>query len=88
MVVLSGYQSPLYAQLYGDWMCVTQQAAAGSSHRHARQRIECLWLNAAAVQGLRQLPLFARVELAAAVVEDMDAGKRPSGKQREHGKQR
>lgn len=50
MVVLSGYPSPLYDALYGDWRCVTCAALADG----ARPRTECLWLNPAAERGLAQ----------------------------------
>jgi DNA adenine methylase len=40
-VVLSGYQCPLYAELYPDWRQVTRKTIADS----ARPRLECLWLN-------------------------------------------
>lgn len=44
MVVLSGYPSPLYDELYADWTRVERPAIADG----ARPRIECLWLNPAA----------------------------------------
>lgn len=44
MVVLSGYDSPLYADLYSDWMKVEREALADL----ARPRTEALWLNEAA----------------------------------------
>lgn len=43
MVLLSGYPSALYDELYADWRCVTRKALADG----ARERTECLWLNAA-----------------------------------------
>lgn len=46
MVVLSGYSSPLYDDLYGDWECVSQSTRADSGG----ERIEVLWLNPPAVQ--------------------------------------
>lgn len=49
-VVLSGYPSPLYDDLFGDWTRVDRQAMADG----ARPRTECLWLNAGALAGLRQ----------------------------------
>ena len=48
MVVLSGYPSPLYDQLYSEWQRVTRIAHADG----ARARIECLWMNEAASQAL------------------------------------
>ena len=44
MVVLSGYPSDLYAELYGYWHQVTRAARADG----ARKRVEVLWLNQAA----------------------------------------
>jgi DNA adenine methylase len=58
MVALSGYHSPLYDTLYGDWQCVEYQAYAGTSHGKSRGRTECLWLNAACQGRLIQLSLF------------------------------
>lgn len=43
MVVLSGYPSPLYNALYGDWTCIERDAHADG----ARDRVEALWLNPA-----------------------------------------
>lgn len=51
MVVLSGYPSPLYDDLYRDWRRIDRPALADG----ARPRIECLWLNAAADQ-VHRLP--------------------------------
>lgn len=48
MVVLSGYRSPLYDALFGDWQRVEKRALAAG----ARARVECLWLNPAAVAAL------------------------------------
>lgn len=55
MVVLSGYESPLYSDLYGDWTCVKRGALADG----ARPRIECLWLNQAAADQAKQKRLIA-----------------------------
>ncbi len=44
VVILSGYPSPLYRELYGDWRCERRQALADG----ARKRVECLWFNPAA----------------------------------------
>jgi DNA adenine methylase len=43
MVVLSGYPSALYDELYNDWDCIKRAAMADG----ARKRIECLWLSPA-----------------------------------------
>lgn len=44
MVILSGYQSPLYLEIYPDWRRVDRKAKADG----ARERIESLWLNPSA----------------------------------------
>lgn len=41
MVVLSGYPSELYNELYSGWRCVTKAARADG----AQKRTECLWLS-------------------------------------------
>jgi DNA adenine methylase len=43
MVVLSGYRSSLYDELYGDWPSIDREARADG----ARKRIETLWMNPA-----------------------------------------
>ncbi len=48
MVVLSGYPSAMYDQLYGDWQTVERKALADGGS----ERVEVLWLNAACVAGL------------------------------------
>lgn len=55
MVVLSGYPSPLYNELYGDWLRIDRNAHADG----ARDRIECLWLNRAASAAMSQQRLIA-----------------------------
>ena len=50
MVVLSGYPSPLYDDLFADWHRVDRLALADG----ARPRVECLWFNAAAAAWLKQ----------------------------------
>ena len=49
MVVLSGYPSPLYEELYEGWERHERQALADG----ARPRTECLWLNPACVAARR-----------------------------------
>jgi DNA adenine methylase len=44
MVILSGYDCPLYERLYSTWKKITRKANADG----ARPRIETLWFNAAA----------------------------------------
>lgn len=46
MVMLSGYDSPLYADLYSDWHRIERDAMADG----ARKRVECLWFNARAAE--------------------------------------
>jgi DNA adenine methylase len=55
MVVLSGYPSDLYDELYGRWVRIDRQAHADG----ARDRIECLWLNDAASAATLQQRLIA-----------------------------
>jgi DNA adenine methylase len=47
MVILSGYASPLYDELYPDWHRVTKATHADG----AVDRVEVLWLNPAAAEG-------------------------------------
>lgn len=44
MVILSGYPSELYRELYGDWETIERDHYADG----ARPRVECVWLNQAA----------------------------------------
>lgn len=46
MVVLSGYPSSLYQELYGSWLMVSRDAHADG----AEPRTECLWMNDAAAK--------------------------------------
>lgn len=57
MVVLSGYQSDLYEELYEGWATETRNARI-QGQGGADQRIEVLWLNAPAVERRRQPTLF------------------------------
>lgn len=52
-VVLSGYPSALYDDLFGDWYSVTRRAFA----ERAGERTEVLWLNPVAQAGLSQQKL-------------------------------
>lgn len=48
-VVLSGYPSEMYSELYAGWHCVSRK-----SHIESGQtRTECLWLNEAAARGMQ-----------------------------------
>lgn len=58
-VIVSGYPCNLYAEIFGDWHCVERHAHADG----ARDRVECLWLNAAAHHGLAQLSIFTNAPL-------------------------
>lgn len=54
MVVLSGYHSPLYDALYGDWETRQRQAIAdGGPRAPAQERVEVLWLNPACAEALQ-----------------------------------
>lgn len=48
-VVLSGYKSDLYCQLYSHWQRIDRQCYADG----AQKRIECLWLNPRAMKHLQ-----------------------------------
>ncbi|WP_422105557.1 DNA adenine methylase [Winogradskyella sp.] len=54
MVILSGYPSDLYSDLYKDWLCISKSTHADG----AVDRVECLWLNDAAAQKQKQLSMF------------------------------
>lgn len=60
MVIISGYQCPLYDDLYGSWQRVDFQHFAGSSAGRV-DRVESIWINPAAQSGQLQLPLEASV---------------------------
>lgn len=49
MVVLSGYDSPLYRELYGDWERFEREAVADG----ARPRTELIWINQACSAALK-----------------------------------
>lgn len=55
MVMLSGYRSALYDELYGDWTRIEREAHADG----AQPRIEVLWLNEACANAQRQQRLIA-----------------------------
>jgi DNA adenine methylase len=65
MVVLSGYPSPLYDRLYGEWHRIDRVAHADG----ARPRIESLWLNDAARAGLAHLQQTLSFRSAAETLE-------------------
>jgi len=39
-VIISGYPSELYEEIYSDWECIKKSALADG----ARKRVECLWI--------------------------------------------
>jgi DNA adenine methylase len=55
-VILSGYSSPLYDQLYADWHRIERVVVCGSSHAERntsrRTRTEVLWSNRPLERGL------------------------------------
>lgn len=53
-VVLSGYQSELYARLYTDWRCLTKSTTTNGNS----MATECLWLSPS-ISSLDALPMFA-----------------------------
>ena len=56
MVVLSGYPSELYSELYGNWLRLDREANADG----ARKRTECLWMNLAS-QARRRCPTLYEI---------------------------
>ncbi|MER7053408.1 DNA adenine methylase [Streptomyces sp. NPDC000351] len=59
-VVLSGYDSPLYLELYGDWNRYTQTSMTGNA-KTDKARTEVLWANTELGD---QLDLFAQEQTA------------------------
>lgn len=53
MVILSGYSSELYNELYSDWRCISKDARANDNH----PTTEYLWINPSA-DDISRLPLF------------------------------
>ena len=54
MVILSGYDHPMYQELYHDWVFVEKSARTNGNHKAT----ECLWINPSANE-INKLPLFA-----------------------------
>jgi DNA adenine methylase len=54
MVLLSGYPSRLYDEIYGDWEKIERRALGDG----ARERTEVLWFNPAATAGRKQPTLY------------------------------
>lgn len=55
-VIVSGYASPLYDELYEGWVCVRSEAR----NLTAKMQTECLWLSSS-VTAMSTLPLFRGV---------------------------
>ncbi len=53
MIVISGYPSDLYNEIFNNWHCVSKESRADG----AGKRTECLWFNHAAMVGHSQLKL-------------------------------
>lgn len=56
MVILSGYDHPIYQELYQDWHFVEKSARTNGNHKAT----ECLWINPAA-HAINRLPLFEQL---------------------------
>jgi len=54
MALISGYDSPLYQELYAGWKMVSIEARTVNNVR----RRECLWLNESAQKNAAQRTLF------------------------------
>jgi DNA adenine methylase len=51
MVIISGYPSPLYDELYAGWHCEQRESLADG----AAKRTECLWMNEATMDQAKGL---------------------------------
>ncbi len=60
MVVLSGYDAPLYNEMLADWCRVEKQTFADG----ARERTEVLWLNPAAAEQLENERAYQQQQIA------------------------
>ena len=58
MAVVSGYHSPLYDELYGDWQSYTQTTLTEGSGKGKPHATEVLWLSPHAAARARQRPLW------------------------------
>lgn len=54
MAIISGYDTPLYRELYAGWQMITTEAYTLKN----LQRIECLWVSPSATKSHRQKRLF------------------------------
>ena len=57
MVILSGYDSPLYRELYADWRVTTRRTIG----EKAAKRTECLWISPNATRSMPQKSLLEGV---------------------------
>ena len=57
MVILSGYDHPMYQELYSDWTFLSKEARTNGQNNST----ECLWINPSANE-LNKLPLFQTIE--------------------------
>jgi DNA adenine methylase len=56
MVIVSGYPSPLYDEIFEGWTCRVKRAFADGG----AERVEALWLSPRTVAALGHGPLFER----------------------------
>lgn len=59
MVILSGYDSPLYRELYADWRVTTRRTIG----EKAAKRTECLWISPKASASMPQRSLLEGVRV-------------------------
>lgn len=64
MVVISGYRSALYDELYAGWSRVERTTNTDGKAGHPGRAVECLWLNAAASDAGHQRSMFHGEEVA------------------------
>ena len=57
MVVLSGYRSEMYDELYAGWQCSTKTTYVGRARKGIRK--EVVWMNDATVRNHAQLSMFS-----------------------------
>jgi DNA adenine methylase len=61
MVIISSYPGRLYEELFAGWQRIAWTGGQFcSSNTHSQTRTECVWLNQAASDGLRQQNLFTQ----------------------------
>jgi DNA adenine methylase len=57
MVIVSGYASALYDEIYSGWKCISRE----TSDINGKKQIECLWISPRTLE-LNRLPLFSKGE--------------------------